>query len=209
MPSSQHERRHGQSGKLGCIPRRANLLLELLQQSQPSFHGERCSFVTLTVGVTLSNVGMATAGKTLGILEGTAFYVALVYYVIASLLGLVFSIVSATACDQGIFTPLSSVALILVNMMTGVIVWEDYKVIDTWLGYICACMLMCLGVYLLAEVDVMQAYSNKKGANLVQEAMQAVTPGDGETKKTTTDAWQESVETTKLIGDDIPTGYSA
>lgn len=141
------------------------LLLEHDESAPSIFH--KLSFVNLTIGVTMSNVGMATAGKTLGILSGGAFGVGLTYYLISSLLGLLFSIVSATACDQGIFTPLSSVALIVVNAFTGIIIWEDWKVIDTWMGYFCACMLMCCGVYLLAEVDILERFIKEKGAEIV------------------------------------------
>lgn len=177
--------------------------------SEPSFF-ERHSFLTLTIGVTVSNVGMATSGKTLGILTGTEFAIAAVYYVVASLLGLIFSIVSATSCDQGIFTPLSSVALIIVNMITGIIIWEDWKVIDTWLGYMCACMLMCCGVYLLAEVDVIEKFAKNKAAEIVgrptydQNAPDALAENAGGGEGNT---WEATLETTKLTTT-VPDGYS-
>jgi hypothetical protein len=75
--------------------------------------------------------------------------------------------VSSTACDQGIFTPLSSVALIVTNMITGVIVWEDWKVMDTWIAYVCAVFLMSCGVYLLAEVDILDQFYRKAVSDVV------------------------------------------
>jgi hypothetical protein len=100
----------------------------------------------LVIGTCMSNVGMATSSKTFGSLTGGAFVGALVFYLIATAVGVLFSVVSSTACDQGIFTPLSSVALIITNMITGIIMWEDWRVINTWIAYICACLLMSCGV---------------------------------------------------------------
>jgi len=188
---------------------------------------ERHSFLTLTVGVTVSNVGMATSGKTLGMLTSDeALAMASLYYVSASILGLLFSVVSATKCEQGIFTPLSSVALIIVNMITGIIVWEDWKVIDMWIGYMCACMLMCWGVYLLAEVDLIDNLMKRKEAEIVGLAPTSTTTttttldgsempnhlpmmGDSMANdKQERDVWNETLETTNLTNTVVPEGYT-
>lgn len=115
-------------------------------------------FLTLVAGVTLSNVAMATAGKCLGFLSGGEFMAAAMYYLLSALLGLLFSITSSTSCDQGLFTPACAAALIFVNLFTGIIIWEDWKVVHAWVGYICALLLMCCGVYLLAEIDLLKTY---------------------------------------------------
>ena len=116
-------------------------------------------FVTLAVGVTLSNVGMATAGKTLSSLLGKAWTAAACYYSMSALLGLIFSVVSARTCSQEIFTPLSCVSVLFFNMWTGLIVWQDGKVMNGWMGYLCVCWLLCCGVYLLAvDVDLVQMW---------------------------------------------------
>jgi uncharacterized membrane protein YphA (DoxX/SURF4 family) len=101
---------------------------------------------------------MATSSKTFASLHGGAFVVALVFYLVATVVGVLFSVVSSKACDQGIFSPLSSVALSVINMLTGIIVWEDWKVMNTWIAYICACLLMSCGVHLLAEVDILDKF---------------------------------------------------
>ena len=164
------------------------------KESGNIFHNN--SFLTLTFGVTMANVGMATAGKTLGSLTGVSFTFALIYYLVASALGLLFSICSATECDQGIFTPLTSVTLILVNMITGIIIWQDWKTIDTWIGYMCACFLMCCGVYLLAEVDLVGQYLITKRAKIVLSHE----PSDvGSAASSETDAWQDALETSVLV----------
>lgn len=140
--------------------------LALLRNGE-SFLKTSYATTILVIGTCMSNVSMATSSKTFASLKGSAFVVALVLYLIATVVGVLFSVVSSTACDQGIFTPLSSVALIITNMITGIIVWEDWRVINMWTAYICACLLMCCGVYLLAEVDLLDKFYRKAMANVV------------------------------------------
>ena len=129
----------------------------------------------LAIGVTMSNVGMATASKTFASLRGGSFLAAFLYYLFTTILGVLFSVVSSTACDQGVFTPLSSVALIITNMVTGIVIWEDWKVIDTWVAYVCACFLMVCGVYLLAEIDLIEKYGRKALTNVVMQRRPSLT----------------------------------
>jgi hypothetical protein len=37
-----------------------------------------------------------------------------------------------------------------------VIVWEDYKVVGSWPGYITAYVLIAMGIYLLSDIDLLQ-----------------------------------------------------
>eukprot|EP00977_Amphora_coffeiformis_P029098 scaffold38719_cov176-Amphora_coffeaeformis.AAC.3 len=122
----------------------------------------------LLVGMTMSNVGMATSSKTFATLTGFAWFIAFIYYVATAALGVMFSVVSSTLCDQGIFTPLASVALIAVNMMLGMIIWQDHKAVDTWIAYLCCACLMCCGVYLLAEIDLVDQYWRSTVAETVR-----------------------------------------
>jgi hypothetical protein len=40
------------------------------------------------------------------------------------------------------------------NAATGIIIWEDWKVIGSWTGYSAIFVLLLLGVYLLSVVDI-------------------------------------------------------
>jgi hypothetical protein len=156
--------------------------------------GEKEYFLILLVGATLSNVAMATSGKCLGYLTGIQFSIAFLYYVAAALLGLLFSVTSATACDQGIFTPACSVALVIVNWFTGILIWEDWRVMDTWVGYICACLLMCCGVYLLAEIDLLEQYLVRKTTRMVR-----LVPEDEISQGPLAGPLQETIDELRLV----------
>ena len=57
--------------------------------------------------------------------------------------------VQSTAVTQAKFVPLNASALIIVNAMTGMIVWEDWRVVGNWVGYVCVFVQLVLGNYLL------------------------------------------------------------
>lgn len=74
-------------------------------------------------------------------------------------------VVQATAVEQAFFVPLNASALILVNAMTGLIVWEDWRVIGSWVGYICVFVQLVLGNYLLlGDVEALSSENTKYGA---------------------------------------------
>lgn len=58
-------------------------------------------------------------------------------------------VVQSTAVSQKTFVPVNAVFIIFVNALTGIMIWQDWRVIPSWLGYICVFLLMALGCMLL------------------------------------------------------------
>mmetsp|Transcript_39179 Transcript_39179/g.94734 ORF Transcript_39179/g.94734 Transcript_39179/m.94734 type:complete len:610 (-) Transcript_39179:494-2323(-) len=58
-------------------------------------------------------------------------------------------VVQSTIVEQKTFVPVNAVTIMFVNAVTGILVWQDYYVIYSWLGYICVFLLMALGCSLL------------------------------------------------------------
>jgi len=48
----------------------------------------------------------------------------------------------------------------LVNAMTGILVWQDWRVIDSWTGYICVFLLLALGCDLLLSSALLMTNDN-------------------------------------------------
>jgi hypothetical protein len=71
-------------------------------------------------------------------------------------------IVQASAVPQGTFTPLCASALIIVNAITGMIIWEDWRVVGSWLGYACVFVQLILGNYLLLGDIALMSPDNPK-----------------------------------------------
>ena len=58
-------------------------------------------------------------------------------------------VVQATAVDQARFVPLNTICIILVNALTGILIWQDGNVVQSWYGYACVFVLLGLGCDLL------------------------------------------------------------
>jgi len=58
-------------------------------------------------------------------------------------------VVQSTAVQQKIFVPVNAATIIVVNAITGIIIWEDWRVVNSWVGYVCVFFLLALGCGLL------------------------------------------------------------
>jgi len=58
-------------------------------------------------------------------------------------------VVQSTAVKQATFVPINASMIMVVNAVTGIILWEDWRVVQSWLGYVCIFVLMILGNFLL------------------------------------------------------------
>jgi hypothetical protein len=74
-------------------------------------------------------------------------------------------VVQSFAVEQARFVPLNATTIIIVNALTGVIIWEDWRVVESWYGYICVFVLLGLGCDLLLSVPLLNAENPEFGAN--------------------------------------------
>ena len=91
-----------------------------------------------------------TTGKALVLSQSKSWLITNI--VIKILSGAIYTkaiVVQSTAVSQKTFVPINAVFIILVNALTGIIVWEDWRVVSSWLGYTCVFLLMALGCSLL------------------------------------------------------------
>lgn len=58
-------------------------------------------------------------------------------------------VVQSTTVPQKIFVPMNAATAIFVNAITGMLVWRDYQVIQSWTGYVGVFLLLVLGCNLL------------------------------------------------------------
>lgn len=64
------------------------------------------------------------------------------------------TVLQATTVSQAKFVPVSVGTKIAANALTGIIIWEDWRVVSSWIGYLCVFLYLLLGNYLLCDVDV-------------------------------------------------------
>lgn len=69
-------------------------------------------------------------------------------------------VVQSTAVEQKTFVPLNAATIVFINALTGIAIWEDYNVIQSWLGYVCVFLLLALGCsLLLGDLGLLQETS--------------------------------------------------
>lgn len=92
-------------------------------------------------------------------------------------------VVQSTAVTQAKFIPLNASALIIVNALTGMIIWQDWKVVGNWVGYVCVFVQLVLGNYLLlGDVELLSPdntqYGRAKSVYIAKDFEHAVAAGD-------------------------------
>lgn len=66
-------------------------------------------------------------------------------------------VVQSTAVQQKIFVPMNAALIVFINALTGIIIWEDWRVVQNWTGYICVFLLLALGCgLLLGDLGLLQ-----------------------------------------------------
>ncbi|KAL7451202.1 hypothetical protein ACHAWC_003029 [Mediolabrus comicus] len=86
------------------------------------------------------------------------YFVLVSFIVIKVVSGAIYTyaiVVQSTTVKQAKFVPLNATTIILVNAITGVVIWEDSNVISSWVGYICVFLLFALGCDLLLSADLL------------------------------------------------------
>jgi len=107
-------------------------------------------------------------------LSGSTLGAALVLYALAgffALVNVVSLILAATAVDQALFVPATVMSTIIINMITGIIIWQEWRVISLWLAYLAVHAIMVLGIYLMAPDDYITEYRNDKLAEIAENAL--------------------------------------
>ena len=74
-------------------------------------------------------------------------------------------VLQSTSVSQAVFAPLNASALIFVNAVTGMLIWQDFLVVSSWLGYSCVFVQLVLGNYLLLgeEIDLLSPENRRFG----------------------------------------------
>jgi len=79
-------------------------------------------------------------------------------------------VVQSTAVQQSKFVPINASCIMIVNALTGIVIWEDWRVVQSWLGYVGVFVLMVLGNFLLlGNGPSFEADNEKYGRRVVLE----------------------------------------
>lgn len=90
-------------------------------------------------------------------------FVLVVFIVIKLVSGSIYTyaiVVQSTTVTQSKIVPLNATTVMLVNAITGILIWQDWRVIDSWTGYICVFLLLVLGCDLLLSSALLMTNDN-------------------------------------------------
>ncbi|CAK9005261.1 Cytochrome P450 704C1 (Cytochrome P450 CYPD) [Durusdinium trenchii] len=102
-------------------------------------------FVSL---VTFSTVIGASIGKLLGLVKGTVFALVAFLYFLDGVICLGGTVLANGHCDVSLFIPAQLSSQLVVNMITGYLVWGDAKYVAYPTSYLLVYALCIMGVYL-------------------------------------------------------------
>ena len=169
-------------------------------------------FVFNLVAQTSGAVVGTTVAKMFVLVQGAALGVCVALWLVSSLILVYATILQATTVSQGKFVPLSVGTKIAVNAITGIIIWEDWRVVTSWVGYVCVFLYLMLGNYLLCDVDLFGAQNATYGAAATMEKMKSVVFDPKLTKSDSNEHLdndeENNIETKHLDADDAKAGSS-
>jgi len=121
-------------------------------------------FIALLTGQSTTGVMDSSLSKLFVLTEDGLLGSVIALWIIVNLLMNYTFIIQATTVKQSYFVPASSSIKILLNAITGCILWQDWKVISSWAGYITVFLLLALGNYLLSEHNIFAVGDGTAGA---------------------------------------------
>lgn len=110
-------------------------------------------YVTLAVARVFSAVLSASLSKALALVTGYRLAIVICGFLICGLVLGTSVVLQATETEQKLFVPMISVLTQLVNATTGLILWEDWRVVQSWVGYAAIMVQIVVGVYLISSLD--------------------------------------------------------
>jgi hypothetical protein len=98
---------------------------------------------------------------------GPSESVLILFVIIKIVTGVIYTyaiVVQSTNVEQARFVPLNAISIIAANAVTGIFIWEDFKVVQSWYGYACVFVLLGLGCDLLLSVPLLMEDNAEVGA---------------------------------------------
>jgi len=118
----------------------------------------------LLIARVCASVLSTTASKALPGVSGIAFFLSFILFLALAILIFFVAILQATEVDQGSFVPFSSCGNIVLNAITGLIIWQDYLVIQSSVCYSIVMIQILMGVYLISSIDVLSSSADQSYA---------------------------------------------
>jgi len=111
------------------------------------------SFVTNVLTQSISQVIQTTSSKMFALVTGKDLGIAIAVFSISTITQSVAILQQGTTVKQSTFSPMNTLATIFLNAIFGIVIWEDWKVVQSWIGYSFMLIQVVLGNYLLSDFE--------------------------------------------------------
>jgi len=146
---------------LGCMISSSIYVFSLLPFTKISKQKMWVKFMVLLIARSTCFTLNLTASRVFILKPGIALIIMSIIIKIVS--GAIYTwaiVVQSTEVVQSKFVPLNATCLMLLNAVTGIIIWEDWRVIESWTGYVCVFLLLALASYLLLSSTPLMTSEN-------------------------------------------------
>jgi hypothetical protein len=161
-------------------------------------------YATLTIARVFSSVLSASLSKALALVSGVPLIITIIGFLICGVVLGTSVVLQATKTEQKLFVPVISCGTQLVNAATGLILWEDWKVVQSVTGYSLVMVQIIVGVYLISSLDFFENtadpyYGMRQAVTIRNGSLRSISlrsmkqqqggaGGDEKSKKTDTEA---------------------
>ena len=133
-------------------------------------------YIILIIARVFSGVLSASLSKAFAMTSGTLLIILIVGFFVCNIVLMASIILQATKTEQKVFVPVSSCAIQILNVLTGLILWEDWRVVQSWIGYGSVLVQIIVGVYLISSLDVFEntadpSFGVRQSTNLLRLSM--------------------------------------
>ena len=134
-------------------------------------------YITLAVARVFSSVLNTSFSKALALVSGLQLFTVIGGFLVCGFVLGTSVVLQATKTEQKLFVPIISCLTQLVNAATGLILWEDWRVVQSWVGYAAITVQIVVGVYLISSLDFFENtadpyYGMKQSMDLRQQKHQ-------------------------------------
>jgi len=110
--------------------------------------------ISITAVVSLTTVIGSSVSKCFGLLSGTSLYIAYAVYFVDGTVCMGATLLANAQCDVSIYIPAQLSSQLVINMVTGYLVWGDARYIQYPEAYLLVYVICVLAVYLISpEMD--------------------------------------------------------
>jgi hypothetical protein len=155
--------------------------------------GSMSQLVAYSLGISSTTVLGASIGKIMQEDTGDLVYVFIVLYFFIGVINLYWSAMASSSTDLAVFMPVKSSLTLALNCITGLFVWQDWRVIDEWASYAMVYLLVLLGVYTCAQdLDFITSFALRNHIKGAMLSNGIASSSFGKSVKVLVDMWEHN-----------------